>query len=130
MTAVIRRGDEFLVVRGPQWSRWSLVGGRVEPGEDPRDAVTREVQEELGVRPEVRGIVGAYGGTLLEATYPDRDRVGCVTVAFACTLPESPLRLETSEILAVEWRTPAEIRDLPRDEWVDRVLADAAQREL
>lgn len=30
---------------------WSLFGGRVEEGEEPREAIIREVDEELGLRP-------------------------------------------------------------------------------
>src|SRR5262245_44738836 len=30
---------------------WSLFGGRIEPGEQPKQAALREVQEELGIPP-------------------------------------------------------------------------------
>jgi 8-oxo-dGTP diphosphatase len=50
--AVVCRGDQILLIkRGnpPQKGRWSLPGGRVEPGERLVDAVAREVLEETGV---------------------------------------------------------------------------------
>jgi len=49
-------GDRVLVtVRGiePEKGRMDLPGGFVEVGEHPRDALTREAREELGVEVEV-----------------------------------------------------------------------------
>jgi 8-oxo-dGTP diphosphatase len=36
---------------------WELPGGKVEPGEHPRDALLREIREELGVEIELGDIV-------------------------------------------------------------------------
>jgi len=39
---------------------WESVSGRVEPGEDPRDAAEREAIEETGLRVRISGPVDAY----------------------------------------------------------------------
>lgn len=62
---LVRRGQE------PERGRWSIPGGRVEPGETSQDAVVREVFEETGVRVLVTGLAGyverpAPGGGVYE----------------------------------------------------------------
>ena len=54
-------GRLLLVKRGhePETGRWSLPGGRVNPGESDREAVVREVHEETGLRVEPGRLVGA-----------------------------------------------------------------------
>lgn len=42
-------GDFILLVDHKNAKRWLPTGGHVEPGEDPRTTVVRELQEELGL---------------------------------------------------------------------------------
>jgi 8-oxo-dGTP diphosphatase len=53
-------GRLLLIRRGhpPHEGRWSLPGGRVEPGESPEAAVEREVLEETGLRVRAGAPVG------------------------------------------------------------------------
>jgi 8-oxo-dGTP diphosphatase len=56
----IRDGALLLIRRGhaPSRGRWSLPGGRIEPGETAQDALVREMAEETGLVVEVGELVG------------------------------------------------------------------------
>ncbi len=41
--------DGKIWLRKNERNEWELPGGRIEPGEQPRDTVVREIQEELGI---------------------------------------------------------------------------------
>lgn len=125
VTAVIRDGDSFLLARHAHSGTWSLIGGAVEPGEDPADAVRREVYEETGAHIEVKGIVGAYGGTPLMFTYPNGDQVAYITVAYDCRLLDGATP-DMEELLELGWFRRDRIFELPRRDWIDRVINDCA----
>ncbi|HEY3004034.1 MAG TPA: NUDIX domain-containing protein [Kribbellaceae bacterium] len=66
----------LLVQRGhePDAGRWSLPGGRVEPGEDDSTALSREVAEETGLAVTVGELVGQVERDALDGrTYVIRD---------------------------------------------------------
>jgi ADP-ribose pyrophosphatase YjhB (NUDIX family) len=59
--AVVRRGDELLLVRlnyGPTGGRFSFPGGLLDPGEELPSAAEREAFEETGVRARCVGVIG------------------------------------------------------------------------
>lgn len=123
VTAVIREGERFLLARHAHSGLWSLIGGGIEPGEEPADALLREVWEETGARVRIRGIVGAYGGSPMTITYPNGDQVGYVTTAYDCEL-QSSATPDLEEILELGWFSRDTIKTLPRREWIDRVIDD------
>ena len=82
---------------------WGLPGGWVEPGEDPRATVARELQEELGLDVEVRDLLGC--GVIRRvrtSTHPVH-----LGLAYYCRL-RSPGSVPSTEVLGYEWADPSE----------------------
>lgn len=108
--AVVLDGSRLLLIRRghePDKGRWSLPGGRVEPGESDAEAVVREAREETGLSVVAGAPVGAVrlpgpGG----AVYVVRD--------YRCALAASrPADARAGDDAAdVGWFTPAELADL------------------
>ncbi len=62
-SAVVWRGENVLLVRRgrpPGKDFWSLPGGKIEAGETPEAAASREVVEECGVSPRLLGLIGIF----------------------------------------------------------------------
>lgn len=117
--AVVRRGDEILLVRrgrGAGVGKWSLPGGRVAFGETLRAAVAREVAEETGLDVEVGRFVG-----FVERSGTDPFPYHYVILDFAATPleAEAPLRAG-DDADAAAWFPCAE---LPEVDLVPGLLA-------
>lgn len=70
VAALMLKGDEVLVCQRTKHQvmplKWEFPGGKIEDGEQPRAALVRELQEELGINAvigdEVSRIVHEYPG--------------------------------------------------------------------
>ena len=64
VAAVIERAGLILIgqrkPRGRHALKWEFPGGKVEPGEAPRDALVRELREELGIEARIGEEIERY----------------------------------------------------------------------
>ena len=71
VAAVLEQHGKILVCQRRRGSRhelkWEFPGGKVEPGEEPRDALVRELQEELRIDAAIGAELSRY-----EFAYPGR----------------------------------------------------------
>ena len=109
MGGIIRdeTGRLLLIKRGhdPEAGRWSLPGGRVEPGETDAEALIRELREETGLAVLPGPLVGAVTRPGRgEAVLDIRDYSGTVTGG----------RLAAGDDAAdVRWVSPGDVPGLP-----------------
>jgi 8-oxo-dGTP diphosphatase len=65
--ALIRRADEVLLTwispRGHHFGSWTLPGGGVGHGEEPRRALALELVEETGLRVEIGSLLDVHRRT-------------------------------------------------------------------
>ena len=102
---IIDHANRVLLVReGYEAGRYGLPGGVIEAGETPRDAVVREVHEELGLTVKTRDLVAVY--------YLRTDRSEGLRFFFHCEVIEASLSFPSRARLPISPWTPTD--DLPR----------------
>ncbi|WMX48291.1 NUDIX hydrolase [Streptomyces roseicoloratus] len=92
---------------------WAIVGGIVEPGEQPAACAVREVYEETGVRAEVERVVLVQ--TLRKpVVYPNGDRCQFMDVSFRCRAVGGEARVNDEESTEVGWFALDELPEMKR----------------
>lgn len=116
VAAVVRNAyGEILVLRKSEDGQWSLPAGAIDPGESPREALTREVYEETGLVVTSTRLLDVFGGEEFRSVYPNGDRVEFTVCVFACEV-SGELRAVDGEAAEFDWCAPERVArrlDLP-----------------
>jgi len=107
VAAVIVRGDRVLAMRRSQQKDagaglWETVSGRVEPDEDPRDAIAREIAEETGLTVSIEA-------RPIDAYTARRGDAPMVVVVYRARYVDGEVE-RSDEHDAHAWWTPAQLR--------------------
>lgn len=105
-TIICRKDNDVLCVRKPG-AKWTLPGGKIEPGELPGDAAFRELQEETGM---------AAQDLIFLARYEREDTTHYV---FMAQLHQGDRPVASNEVAACRW--------LPRKGFRNVELSKAAK---
>ncbi len=121
--ALIREGERFLICQRPAGKArgllWEFVGGKVERGETPREALIRECREELDITVSV-------GDVFMEVTHEYPDLTVHLILFNAVIAKGEPTLLEHADL---RWIRLSEVGDYafcPADE---EILAELRRRE-
>jgi 8-oxo-dGTP diphosphatase len=102
------RGEILLGQRSDN-HQWSVVAGMMDPGEQPADALVREVEEETGVQVKIERLAGV---ALHEVVYGNGDRCHMVNTWFRCRATGGEARVNDEESVAVGWFAPDALPEL------------------
>jgi 8-oxo-dGTP pyrophosphatase MutT (NUDIX family) len=120
VTAVVRRGDELLLVQRSDNGAWTPVTGIPEPGEEPAVAAVREVLEETGVTARVDRLASTWVHGPI--THANGDLATYLDLTFACTWLDGDAHVADDESRDVAW--------VRRDDLAERGLSDEMLRRI
>jgi 8-oxo-dGTP diphosphatase len=101
---VLFRGGRVLLTQRKKGAHlaelWEFPGGKVEPGEDPKDALVRELREEIGVEARVGGVL-----CVTFHRYVDAGKA-VLLLFYEVTLAEGSPEPRPLDVAALEWAGP------------------------
>ena len=115
----IVKGDRVLMIHHRQLDKWLPLGGHIDPGEDPDQALLREVAEESGLEVEIVAEKAPLDDPTVKALYtPAHVNIHRITdthrhvvnIYYARWISGEPV-LAAGEHHEIRWFTRADLRD-------------------
>ncbi|MDF0531722.1 NUDIX domain-containing protein [Tsukamurella sp. 8F] len=116
--------DEGRVLLGKRsdFGHWASPAGVLEPGEQPADAILREITEETGVTARIVDLVSVRTDDVV--TYPNGDVSQYLSILFLCRYVSGEARVADDESTEVAWFDAGDLPPMPphQQERITRAL--------
>ena len=111
LKAIIVKDDKVLLLRDPRMDKviWEIPGGRMNVDEEPREAVSREIMEELGIDITVGQVVH------MEQFIQGSEGKRAFVIVFLATLVDmlQPIIMSEVEVSEIAWVPQDELHKYP-----------------
>lgn len=105
--ALVHERDKVLLVQravDPAKGKWSLPGGYMDAGEMPREALLRELREEVGLSPQIGALIDIF-----PMVNGDGDRIGIVLAFRAQAADYTEIPFVADDAQDAGWYGPQEL---------------------
>ncbi|OLB72535.1 hypothetical protein AUI06_01135 [archaeon 13_2_20CM_2_52_21] len=123
---IVNKEGKILLTKSHKWfDKYTLPGGHIEVGETMKEAVIREVKEEVGLDVEVAEIL-----LMQEAVFAEEfwKRKHFIFFDFLCMSKDQRVKLDGREIQEYVWEYPGAAFKLNLDSFTKKTLEKYLQR--
>ena len=118
--AIIEKDGKFLLAReawrkGPDFGKWNQPAGWLEVGEDPIEAIKREVEEEAGYKFTPTHILGIYSLVRSDIAEALGGTPHALKIIFIGRISEDRNNHLHDDISETKWFSPEEIEEMRID---------------
>lgn len=99
----IIKNNKILLQKRTDNGKWALNGGGLELGETFREALNREIKEELGIKMVKPKLVNIYSGNDMHVIYPNGDEVFAILAIYIAEEYEGEIKLDYNEVAEIAW---------------------------
>ena len=123
---IVNKEGKILLAKSHKWfDKYTLPGGHVEVGETMREAVAREVKEEVGLDVEVAEMLLVQEAIFVEEFWK---RKHFIFFDFLCKTKNMQVKLDGREIQEYIWEYPGAAFRLNLDSFTKKTIEKYLQR--
>lgn len=123
---IVNKEGKILLAKSHKWfDKYTLPGGHIEVGETMKEALKREVKEEVGLDVEVGEFL-----TMQEAVFSKEffKKKHFIFFDFICTTREQSVKLDNDELQDYRWEYPGSALNLNLDSFTLKTLEKYMER--